>query len=662
MDLEDRPKSQLAEELRFLQRQISELRDALPAIPLPASEENPLPAPETKSLPDSRDEAANTAIEQQSGEFHGEERLLNQIVQSSPDGIFAFNPEGALTVWNSEMEKIFGLGAADVIGKHAFEVFSELIGVRQEDRLLQALRGQAVTISDQPFRMADTGKQGFFEGHYMPLSGSPGSVAGVIGFIRDITKQRSAIEAQIAIEARYREFFENANDMVYTLDLEGNLTSLNKAAERITGYSRDEALQMKLVDFVAPDHQELARNILQRQLAGEPPATHEIDIITKSDQRLALEISTHLISREGKPIGVQGIARDVTERKKTEEALQQAKLKLEAWVNELEQRTREMTLLSEMGDMLRACLTTEEAYSVIVRVAQQIFPVQVGALYVITSSRNLVEAVAIWGDASLAERVFSPDECWALRRGRVHWVEDPSIGLVCKHLHHPPPDGYLCVPMMAQSEALGVLHLTQPHSTRLTEPKQRLAVAMAEHIAMALSNLKLHETLRSQSIRDPLTGLFNRRFMEESLELELRKAARGQRPLGLIMLELDHTEDLNRDYGRDAENALLVGLATLLQTNVRKEDIACRFGAEKFTLILPQGNRTIIERRAENLRERIKNLQVRHRSHLLRHFTVSMGAATYPDHGRTVEALIRATDSALHRAKGEGGDCLVVAQ
>jgi diguanylate cyclase (GGDEF)-like protein len=179
---------------------------------------------------------------------------------------------------------------------------------------------------------------------------------------------------------------------------------------------------------------------------------------------------------------------------------------------------------------------------------------------------------------------------------------------------------------------------------------------------MALSNLKLHETLRSQSIRDPLTGLFNRRFMEESLELELRKAARGQRPLGLIMLELDHTEDLNRDYGRDAENALLVGLGTLLQTNVRKEDIACRFGAEKFTLILPQGNREIIERRVENLRERIKNLQVRHRSHLLRHFTVSMGAATYPDHGRTVEALIRATDSALHRAKGEGGDCLVIAQ
>jgi GAF domain-containing protein len=157
-----------------------------------------------------------------------------------------------------------------------------------------------------------------------------------------------------------------------------------------------------------------------------------------------------------------------------------------------------MTLLSEMGDMLRACLTTDEAYTVIVRVAQQLFPGRDGALYVITSSRNLVEAVAVWGDASSIERVFAPDECWALRRGRVHWVEDSSLGLLCKHLPHPSPEGYLCVPMMAQSEALGVLYLSQPANLRLTEAKQRIAVAMAEHIAMALSNLKLHETLRSQ--------------------------------------------------------------------------------------------------------------------------------------------------------------------
>jgi GAF domain-containing protein len=103
------------------------------------------------------------------------------------------------------------------------------------------------------------------------------------------------------------------------------------------------------------------------------------------------------------------------------------------------------------------------------------------------------------GDPELAEQSFSPPECWALRRGRTHWVENAHSGMICKHVHHPSPDGYMCIPMMAQSEALGVLHLMQPDNVKMTENKQRLAVTMSEHIAMALSNLRLHETLRSQS-------------------------------------------------------------------------------------------------------------------------------------------------------------------
>jgi len=400
--------------------------------------------------------------------------------------------------------------------------------------------------------------------------------------------------------------------------------------------------------------------MIDRQIASESPTTDELQILTKDGNRVALEISSHLIYRDGNPVGVQGIARDVTERKKTEEALHQAKQNLEAWVDELEQRTREMTLLSEMGDMLRACLTTDEAYTVIVRVAQQIFPGLIGALYVITPSRNLVEAVAAWGTPSLAERVFAPDECWGLRRGRVHYVEDTRIGLLCKHLHQPPPPGYLCVPMMAQSEALGILHLSQSHTEPLTEAKQRLALAMAEHIAMALSNLKLHETLRSQSIRDPLTNLFNRRFMEESLELELRRAARNQRPLGVIMLEVDHP-NAKETGGREAEDTVLVELGALLRNNIRKEDIACRFGGEKFTLILPQGKPDAIRMRAEEMRELIGSLEIKSRNRPLGRFTVSLGMAICPDHGRTVEALLKSAEAALLAAREGGGNKLEMA-
>jgi diguanylate cyclase (GGDEF)-like protein/PAS domain S-box-containing protein len=462
-------------------------------------------------------------------------------------------------------------------------------------------------------------------------------------------------------EEHYRELFENASDIIYTHDFEGNLVSINRAIERIAGYTRAEALQMKITDLIAPEYSQLARRMIDPQISGEIPLHHELEIFSKDKSRIALGISTRPIFRGGKPVAVQGIARDITKRKKTETELQEANQKLEAWVNELEQRTQEMTMLNEMGDILRACLTTEEAYNVIVRVAQQIFPAKVGALYVIAPSRSLVESVAVWGNPELAERSFAPTECWALRRGRTHWVENSRSGLICKHIHHSAPDGYMCIPMMAQSEALGVLHLTQPDGVRMTESKQRMAVMMSEHIGMALSNLRLHETLRSQSIRDPLTGLFNRRFMEESLELEIRRASRNQRPLGMIMIDLDYFKYFNDNFGHDAGDLLLKELGALLKGNIRGEDIACRYGGEEFTLILPEGTGAVTRQRAEFYREAIQRLDVRYRGHPLGRITASMGVAIFPDHGRTAKALVEAADKALYRSKSAGRDRVTMA-
>jgi diguanylate cyclase (GGDEF)-like protein/PAS domain S-box-containing protein len=462
-------------------------------------------------------------------------------------------------------------------------------------------------------------------------------------------------------EDHYREMFENAGDIIYTHDFDGNFISINQAIERIAGYTRAEVLQMKTTDVIAPEYSQAARNMLDPRMAGEIPLSCELEIFSKDKTRIALGVSTRPVFRGGKAVAVQGIARDITKRRKTESALQEANQRLESWVSELEQRTREMTMLNEMGDILRACLTTEEAYGVIVRVAQQIFPVRVGALYVISTSHNVVEAVAVWGDPSLAERSFSPPECWALRRGRTHWVENSRLGLICKHIHHPLPDGYMCIPMMAQSEAIGILHLMQPDNVKMTEGKQRLAVMMSEHIAMALSNLRLHETLRSQSIRDPLTGLFNRRFMEEALELELRRASRNRRSLGMIMIDLDHFKYFNDNFGHEAGDLLLKELGTLLRSNIRGEDIACRYGGEEFTLILPEGTGAVTRQRAEFYKDAIQRLDVHYRGLSLGRLTASMGVSVFPDHGRTSKALIEAADKALYRSKSAGRDRVTMA-
>jgi diguanylate cyclase (GGDEF)-like protein len=217
--------------------------------------------------------------------------------------------------------------------------------------------------------------------------------------------------------------------------------------------------------------------------------------------------------------------------------------------------------------------------------------------------------------------------------------------------------------MMAQGEALGLLHLESSASEaeadalepfELLDSKERLAHTVAEHIALAFANLRLRETLRVQSVRDPLTGLFNRRYMEESLERELRRSARHRRSLGVLLLDLDHFKTFNDTFGHGAGDILLRELGHFLQGNVRGEDISCRYGGEEFALILPDAPLDSTLQRAEQLREQVRQLQVTHHGRALGAVSVSIGVAVYPQHGGSAEELLAAADRALYQAKAGG--------
>lgn len=367
---------------------------------------------------------------------------------------------------------------------------------------------------------------------------------------------------------------------------------------------------------------------------------------------------------------IDSVSREIAERKKAEGMLQQANEKLIGWMKELEQRNREISLLSKMAGLLQSSYTAEEAYPIIAQTAKQLFDTESGALYVLSVSRNVVEAVTVWGESLSSEHVFIPEDCWALRRGQVHLMTDLKSGVLCRHLSNPPVS-YMCVPMIAYGKTLGMLYLQsivqgldQPEGTRerLSESKQRLALTMAEQIAPILANLELHQNLKIQSIRDSLTDLFTRRHMEELLEREVSRALRKQIKIGVIMIDIDNFKRFNDTYGNAAGDILLRELGNFLKMSISKESIACRYRGGEFVIIIPGTSAESTLKLAEQLRDGAKHLDLQYLGQTLEPVTISLGVSIFPNHGSTGEALLRAADAALYRAKVGGRDQVILAQ
>jgi diguanylate cyclase (GGDEF)-like protein len=368
-----------------------------------------------------------------------------------------------------------------------------------------------------------------------------------------------------------------------------------------------------------------------------------------------------LHNQDGKIIGIMGTYEDITERKQSENLLKQTNGKLIALVETLEQRNHEANLLREMDDLLQACNVPEEAYTVVQQYGPLLFPSTSGALFLISNSRRSVEAVTSWGEVLQGERVFNPEDCWVLRRGRIHRWNNLVPGLRCNHIPASSIGDFLGIPMLAAGELLGVLHLESSLHSLGNKNVEELAQSITEHLALMLSNIKLREKLQAQSIRDSLTGLFNRRFMEEFLEKELNRAKRKQSTVGVIMLDIDHFKDFNDTNGHDGGDEVLRELGTLLKTKIRDGDIACRYGGEEFFLILPEATIDITQERAELIRNAVRSMVVEFHRKRLGTISVSLGIAVYPDHGKDSVSLFSVVDKALYKAKHNGRDRVEIA-
>ena len=338
--------------------------------------------------------------------------------------------------------------------------------------------------------------------------------------------------------------------------------------------------------------------------------------------------------------------------------------KLETSVGELARVSEQRGAIGRYASLLQSCQDIEEALRVTGHVVEQLLPGTGGRCYLLRASQDLAEtAVAFGTPAAPSADLLQPPQCWALRRGQPYLVEHLHGGIACAHVgvDSAMPDSWsLCVPLLAQGSALGLLHVTGTGSTERASA-QDIVETIAEQLGLALVNLQLRDRLRVQSLRDPLTGLFNRRYLDESLQREVVRCQRRSLPLAVLMLDVDHFKAFNDTHGHAAGDALLSAIGHALQAATRSEDLACRYGGEEFTIVLVDADADEAMARAEQIRNAISTTTVQHLKQTLGPCTASIGLAMLPRDALTPAELLEKADAALYRSKAAGRDRVTAA-
>jgi diguanylate cyclase (GGDEF)-like protein/PAS domain S-box-containing protein len=604
-----------------------------------------------------------------------ERNVLRTVTDNIPDSIFAKDMDGRYLLANKAFATLHGMKSPDeLLGKTVFDLFPKERAITLTADDMKVMRSGGASMVSERTAIDAQGTVKVLHTTKVPLIDKGDAVVGVVGLHRDITRRKEAeqklrqSEANLAAAQRIAHFGSVELQLPTRNQPDKKPLRWSDEVFRIFGYEPGgvEVSRETYFRSVHPDDRENVRRALEYAIHQARPFAMEFRVVRPDGtERNILERGDIICDpKTNEPQKLVASLQDVTERVQAEIRLQNANQKLAEKVQELEQRSKEINLLSEMGSKLQACKEPDEAYVEICSKAEQLFPNWSGSLCVTSASKTTVETVSDWGQSGHVERVFGPDDCWALRRGQPQLYRRGEKGPACRHIDLKEVTESLCVPLMAQGEALGIMSLQMmqgmepgdPAPRPSDESERRLAAVLAKQVALSLWNLKLRESLRNQSICDPLTGLFNRRYMEESLEREFSRANRHKTSVAIVMLDLDHFKRFNDTFGHQAGDELLRALGNLLQKNTRSQDIACRYGGEEFALVLSDSSLEGAYKRAEILRQQVKQMSVEYDGQTLGAVSVSMGVALFPDHGTTMGDVMRASDQALYSAKREGRD------
>lgn len=599
-----------------------------------------------------------TDAEQEKG-FQVRAEEISHILNLIPVGIIIINPENhTILDVNAHALKLIGRERKDVIG---FACQSFICPARSGECPLTDL---GATIDNEEKRLLTVNEGALYVlKTVIPIEyeGRP----ALLECVTDISVQK---QAQLSVKERERAFALMAaaiQDAVVAVDQSGKAYFWNRAAEEMFGYPGSEVLGQEVHHLLVPEEyrEKVAGAFQEWQQTGKGMVVGKtVELTAQHKNRelfpVELSLSSVFVNNQWNAIAM---IRNISERKQAELELKRTSERMSEWIAELEQSNLEMNLLRQMGELLQACSSIDEAHQVVGRYAPRLFVSSAGCLYTHNEEHKAMELAVSWGTVVHSEYFFHVEECWALRRNQLHVSDPGEAGFRCRHLEGSYKGAYLDVPIMLSGELLGLMYVELSSTPSVHERAQKLAPVVAEHLALSFSNLKLRERLREQSIRDPLTHLFNRRYMIESLERELHRANRHHQPISIIVIDIDDFKQINDNYGHDAGDAVLKEVSNRMLGVIRGSDFACRWGGEEFVIVMPSVPLEKAGKRAEELREMVGQFPFIYNDRNLGLITVSLGVAVYPDHGTNADQVLIEADRALYSAKNSGKNQVVIA-
>ncbi len=632
------------------------------------------------------------------------------LTESLAEGLWIFDTRGITTSVNPRMAEMLGYTQAEMLGRKVYDFMTEDQIPLARELIKRHLQG----ISERhefTFQHRD-GHRVYTLVSATALRNKRGKITGAMGLITDITEREIIAQELTRLTARQdllikerTQTIENreqklraiihANiDAIITINSQGSITSVNPAAENMFGYNRNQMIGQNVNMLMPQPYAHQHDQYLTKYLHGGKPGIigkrRELEGKRADGEIFPLELAISEVKTSQEHFFV-GMLRDISERKRAQEAIEELNselllsnnslyneiaerkkaeeearsinARLQTFITDLQSYTEDIHKLNEMSDFLQACNNLHEITEVIRTFAQRFFNTQAGALYLLKGDElQLFEHP--WGQNYQAKPAFPLADCWAMRNSKIHPSNLAQQNLICQHFHAQDLIDHTCIPLYARARQVGLLVL-YGHSPLWSEDNARnanrsqLLQAFADHLAGAISNQTLRNLLQEQSTRDPLTGLHNRRFLNEQLHLEINRCQRENKAFGLLLMDIDHFKAINDGHGHDVGDQVLVRVAHSLFAAIRGSDILCRYGGEEFIVLLPDTNQQQALVIAEKLRRRIAGME--DDWHLGKAVTLSVGVAAYPQQGQDAEALLKAADQALYQAKHQGRNRSVLA-